>query len=254
MDDGSLLIMKQHCQSNLLHEVPPELHAGPRFCLSFRKAAPGFLKSPESSPEPVLNSDSCPDKISSNIIEKVCEAEHLIIGDSLTRGIEIPNSITLTKPGAKPCDIIPLLQDNLDKSQLLKIKSVIIVVGTNSVSVDRYGNCVPIIDVMYGYRTLVTDLLGIFPNTHIGLFNIPPKRWYNHRTPHRIKMFNMFLDECADTYDNVTAIRMFEVFLQDCRLNEMFYKPDGLHFSPPGTAYLTECFKSFQNDVEHLLY
>lgn len=129
-------------------------------------------------------------------------------------------------------------------------------VGTNSVSVDKdptSSNFVPLIDVMNSYRALVSELLNIFPHAHIGLFNIPPKRWYNPMTPQRISMFNMFLDECADIHKNITSIRMFEAFLQNGSINYSFYKPDGLHFSSEGTAYITECFADFQREVKRWL-
>ena len=47
-------------------------------------------------------------------------------------------------------------------------------------------------------------------------------------------MFNMFLMECADIIEKVTAIRMFNIFLYNCRPNRNYYKPDELHFNHVG--------------------
>ena len=137
MAPQSLLTMEKGCQENLLHQVLPSEHNinGPRFCLSFRKLASGKLLSHDSSPD--KSSDSIRDDIATHehldTHEYLDTIEHLVVGDSLTRFIKVPNTVTLTKGGAHPKDIIDLIDENLDSKILPKIKSVSVMVGTNPI-------------------------------------------------------------------------------------------------------------------------
>ena len=60
--------------------------------------------------------------------------EHIVIGDSLTRGINIANCLTITRGGGEILDILKMLHDNTDelpKSESHRIKSITLCVGTN---------------------------------------------------------------------------------------------------------------------------
>ena len=245
MNDRTTLIMKRGCQSNLKHQVQPAAEEGTRFCLSFRKSAPGVLKVFDTSGSSVSPSPQKLDKI-----------QHIILGDSLTCGVELPNTLTLTKSGGRPEDMLSLIISKVDPRCYPNITSIILLVGTNSVSLENkpcakpdVRNFSPIVNVMNQYQELINNLSSIFPRAYIGLFNIPPRRWMNTLTPYRIGIFNHFLHECAEIYANVVTIRMFDAFLLDGKLNRKYYQSDGLHFNSNGIEYLTECFSSFHTEV-----
>ena len=196
MEHGSLVTMVSGCQDKLLHEVLPDNNADSndiRYCLSFRKLAKvvpvtkvvdvdvninnhsdeGKFKMDEDKPESLPESQTHVDNI---------PITHLIIGDSLTRDI-LPNdnTVTMTKGGARMRDIIPLLDksDNLlAPSDYKNIKSVILCVGTNAIN----DLSCPLLYSFSDYDKVVRELIALFPNAIIGLFNIPPRFYHSVET------------------------------------------------------------------------
>ena len=130
--------------------------------------------------------------------------QHLIIGDSLTRDIYIPDCFTITKGGCGIKDIINMLYNDMHitEADYKIVKSVTLCVGTNPLSNPNY----PQLGIMHDYDQLVRKLSDIFPNAIIGLFNITPRKYNSFNNLTRIKSFNNFLFDLEFTYKNAKVI------------------------------------------------
>ena len=270
LENGSLLKMNPGCQSELLHRVlPGEDDSTVRYALSFRKLNPDSRpKSPSAPPHPppkMLQAPSLhPSRSHDNSLwspypgtseneeaDKHSGSCHLIIGDSLTRGLNIKDTIILTKGGAHPKDILPLLHskhDVLEPSKYAHMKSVTICVGTNALNVTK-SHYIPMINILADYNNLVSELLKLFPNAKIGLFNVLPRVCYYRDTYNRIGSFNMFLmDHIASVYDRIQCIVLYWEFVDsEGHLRpDLYNKDDFLHLSPQGNDLMADCIAGYQ--------
>ena len=256
LSNGSLLLMLPGCQGMFKHGIQPENQEALnndqfRLCLSFRKVVVPNAKNDnaESATMPLYfngyqtQQQQQHGKIPPFDIPK----EHLIIGDSLTRGIDAPNTITVTKGGCVVSDILEILKnsDELHPSEYHKIRTVTVCVGTNSLSKAH----VPLLAVMSDYDKLIRDLSGIFPEAVIGMFNVPPRKYSNIYHLCRIKSFNNFLYDLENVYKNTVLINLFwEYITPNGYLNLRFFDPrDHLHMSDEGKGLMRHAVFGFQS-------
>lgn len=266
MEHGSLVSMAPGTQQKLQHQVLPQddlvkanVTDKVRYCLSFRKLANTNSASvvvPEklSVPPPLNNIKLFDDSaLSDNTHKDIPPITNLIIGDSLTRDIAPNiNTLTLTKGGAKMKDILPLLDSNVDKlppPSYNNIKSVILCVGTNSLS-NLSG---PLLGTLSDYDKLVRELIALFPKATIGLFNVPPRYYKSVILLRRIVAFNNFLADLPNVYRQVRSIPLYWEFITDRGyLNPRWYnEKDFLHFSKDGKLMVTNCFGYFQDSLNY---
>ncbi|KAL5247952.1 hypothetical protein ACHWQZ_G017202 [Mnemiopsis leidyi] len=70
------------------------------------------------------------------------QAQHLVIGDSMVKGLQLPNTVYICKGGIHPSEVLQLLPSScsvLSPDQYDAIKSVTLVVGTNALNVPKSG-------------------------------------------------------------------------------------------------------------------
>ena len=238
LDHGSLLTMVEGTQQKLNHEVLPgdNTDTSVRYCLSFRKLVNKVPvnKFTNLKPEPVVGAAS-DDNLNKPTIS------HLIIGDSLTTWGITPgeNTVTLTKGGARMRDMIPLLDKNVEKLDPVSYKdvqSVILCVGTNAIN----DLSVPLLECFSDYDKVVRELIGLFPNAKIGLFNIPPRFYRNVGILRCIVSFNNFLADLPNTYKQARSIHLYWEFItQKGYMDARWYSNDFLHFSDAGKLMVT---------------
>ena len=260
--EGSLVRMKPGCQTQLWHKVPRgEENDGVRYALSFRKVklpppqTPSFPRcqiSPLDHTAPLMT----PFHLSrlDDTVEVSKIPTHLIIGDSLTKGLTNPDSIIISKGGAHPKDILELLHNSsstLHPDDYHHIKTVTLCVGTNALNVlpDRR---IPMLDVISDYDKLVRDLIGYFPHAHIGLFNVLPRLCHLRETYHRIRTFNIFgQHHIAGIYPNVFWIPLYWEFVDEvgCLVPSLYGKRF-LHLSPAGKSLMSDSIREFQEDFK----
>ena len=122
--------------------------------------------------------------------------ENVIIGDSLVKGLDVPNTLHLCKGGIHPKEvlthIIPIPKDVLPPESYSHVKTLTLIVGTNALNVDSYEPT-PLLDVIKNYENLVRELRSMFPNAQIALFNVIPRMYTTKETLHRIEIFNTFV-------------------------------------------------------------
>ena len=122
--------------------------------------------------------------------------ENVIIGDSLVKGLDVPNTLHLCKGGIHPKEvlthIIPIPKDVLPPESYSHVKTLTLIVGTNALNVDSYEPT-PLLDVIKNYENLVCELRSMFPNAQIALFNVIPRMYTTKETLHRIEIFNTFV-------------------------------------------------------------
>ena len=100
--------------------------------------------------------------------------------------------MTITRGGGEIPDILPMLEDNKDElpiSEYGRIKSITVCVGTNDLSDLQ----LPLLRIMTEYDRLINQLLIIFPNALVMLYNIPPRICERFNPIVRIKSFNNFM-------------------------------------------------------------
>ena len=271
MENGSILTMNPGCQSVLSHRVlPGEDESEVRYSLSFRKVNINSLpkqkmNSPLKHHQPpfpikqfVHPSRASPNLLLSNplVVDDDEDAGtfigpcHLVIGDSLTKGLNSKDTVILSKGGAHPKDILDLLHSNqsiLDPQNYVHMKSVTLCVGTNALNVTN-NQCIPMIDILTDYDNLVSELLKLFPNAKIGLFNVLPRVCYNRDTYNRIRSFNMFItDHIASMYSRVECIMLYWEFVDyEGYLIRGLFAKDFLHLSPQGKDLMSQCITEFQ--------
>ena len=266
LDEGSLVLMQPGCQSHLWHKVPPGTQeGGVRYSLSFRKV---------KNPPPSLHDKPCMGASSHNAsplnLEQFMHESrlhlnttsssasqksndvptHLIIGDSMAKGLTNPGTIILSKGGAHPNEIVDLLlnsSDLLHPDDYCHIKTVTLCVGTNALNVTPTRR-IPLLDVLSDYDKLVRDLIGYFPRAHIGLFNVLPRICHIRDTYHRIKTFNTFGQNIiANLYPNVFWIQLYWAFVDEvgCLIPSLYGKRF-LHLSSAGKILMSDSIKEFQ--------
>ena len=276
LEGGSLLKMNPGCQSDLSHRLlPGEDDSEVRYSLSFRKLNPDCMPKQKMSPgthtrlpprvskspmHPFMHPSRLPvDRLSHTEEDDKEEADkytgpcHLIIGDSLTKGLNVKDTVILSKGGAHPKDILKLIhssQDIIEPINYTHIKSVTICVGTNALNVTN-SQCIPMMDILTDYNIIVSEFLKLFPNAKIGLFNVLPRVCYIRDTYNRIRSFNMFLiDHIASLYDRVECIVLYWEFVDyDGYLIRRLYGNDFLHLRPQGKDLMSNCITNFQMSV-----
>jgi hypothetical protein len=181
------------------------------------------------------------------------EPKHLILGDSLTKGLnQVPGSVYISKGGIHPNEVLQLLPtctDILDVSQYGEIRTVTLIVGTNALDVKSPGKGIPLLDVIFSYEKLVLDLTKLFPNARIGLFNVIPRAYKCHETFDRISLFNnLFESHFTNITPNVSWLRLYWEFV-DYRgfLRPDLYGRDGVHLNYKGKMMFSMVIKNFQS-------
>ena len=128
------------------------------------------------------------------------------------------------------------------------IKSVTICVGTNALNITK-NQCIPMIDILTDYNSLVSEFLKLFPNAKIGLFNVLPRVCYHRDTYNRIRSFNMFLiDHIASLYERVQCIVLYWEFVDfdGYLIPSLYNENDFLHLSLQGKDLMSDCISSYQ--------
>ena len=211
LSQGDLLIMKSGCQDLLWHRVLPNQSTSVRYAISFRKVKPAAPHQQEHQPgvlEPLVSSlvenhleqlpgsgfmvhptrvpqnteqamhISASSNIRANVNSSKASAKHLIIGDSLVKGLRVPGSISICKGGIRPGELLQLLPgstDILHPNEYEAIRTITVIVGTNALNVKSPGKGMPLLDVVYDFEKLIHDLKDLFPQARIGLYNILPR-------------------------------------------------------------------------------
>ena len=291
MTEGSLVIMKAGCQHRAWHKVLRG-EDGTRYCLSFRRTValdspltPEFKRNPKPYPKPSTQMAPSPrvtqplllstplnnrrglplqrmlpltdgfqpdsvDATSTPVYKAGCE--HLILGDSLVKGLNVHNSLHICRGGIHPKDVLPLLQsasDKLHPDSYHDVRTVTLIVGTNALNVDPHSNPVPLLDVISDYKKLVSDLRALFLNARIGLLNVIPRAYSCRETVSRIEQFNtLFSRHINELFPGITWIRLFWEFLDQFGfLREDLYGRKGLHLNFKGKRLMSEAIVGFHN-------
>ena len=253
LSNGSLLMMLPRCQENFKHGVQSEETPSVsrdddqfRISLSFRKVV---------VPNTNINATKLQLHVDGYQTQHVIEEpshvpsskEHLIIGDSLTRGIVFENTITVTQGGCDVPQVLEVLKNSNDilPSEYHNIKTVTVCVGTNSIAKAH----IPLLQVISDYDKLIRELTALFPGALIGLFNIPPRKYSSVYHLCRIKSFNNFLYDLENFYTNTLLINLFwEYITPDGYLNLNYFNPrDHLHMNEEGKDLMRRAIFDFQN-------
>ena len=234
----SILYMMPGCQNKLLHQlVQSDMPTGGRFSLSFRVISDEAIKD-HSFPdtEGYQSKHSAVKRTDINKSSVTGVIEHVILGDSLTRHVKLPNTLNLCQGGARPNDLANLINDNLDDIDTNLVKTVTISAGTNMVEYDRkLKRFIPMLQVYSDYDHLIRVCIGLFPNAKLLLFNVPPRTYMFEYTHDRICMLNFFIRDLEKTYSpKVKYVPLYDEFLYNGWLNNRLYQPDLLHFSREG--------------------
>ena len=280
---GDLVIMEKGCQEHLWHKVlgGSTSNLGVRYAISFRKLRMkmlpnGFPVHPDRAAVTQASTSGQATK-SENILSTVLRQplstivppvdtprpaarstfrhippKHLIIGDSIAKGVHVAGSSVICKGGIRPNEVLQLLPESTEvihPSDYDDVRSVTLIVGTNALNVDRPGKGMPFLDVIFDYKTLVYDLRTLFPNARIGLLNVLPRSYKCVETRHRIELFNDLFDQhLAQWLKSVYWIRLYwELVDENGYLRQDLYGKYGLHLKPKGKAMLARCIKSFQH-------
>ena len=92
---------------------------------------------------------------------------HLIIGDSIVKGLNVEGSISICRGGIRPNEVLQLLPASMDilrPGQYDDKRSVTLIIGTNPLNFPRPNKGMPLLDVIYDYEKLIHDLRDLFPN------------------------------------------------------------------------------------------
>ena len=177
--------------------------------------------------------------------------ENLLIGDSMVKGLQVPNTIKICKGGIHPRDVLGLLPgstDILPPQSYDKIRTVTLIVGTNAINVNGHNKPIPLLDVIDDYKALVSDLHKLFPNARLGLLNIIPRTYTCRETLFRIEKFNsLFSRHICEIVPGVMWIRLYWEFVNDYGyLRQDLYGKDGLHLNFRGKKLMSHAIISFQ--------
>ena len=227
-----------------------------------RAAGAGLVTRPESVPEDTHNtvlhheirdSGAAEQRELSESEQKREPPHHLIIGDSMVKGLVIPGdrTVSICKGGIHPKDVTQLLPsavDILHPDDYDGVRTVTLVVGTNALNIPSNGRRIPFLDVVFDYEKLVSDLSQLFPNARIGLYNVLPRKYSTIETRDRIGAFNsLFQRHVVHHFKNVYWIRQFWDFV-DFRgyLRQDLYGKDGVHLKGKGKLLMSRAIAGFQ--------
>ena len=292
LHSGSLLKMNPGCQSTLWHSVSPGKQTETRYCASFRKILQHPMRARLLDNTGVLTTPKRPPSLSSTLINNTparhntleeslplscsngfspfsptepemstktrlhSHPKHLVIGDSMVKGLDVPDAVIIAQGGGHPADMIPLLQksaDRLHPEDYMDIETVTICVGTNSLNV-THNRFIPMSDIIFDYNKLIIDIKNLFPNAKVGLFNVMP-RTCNSATYWRINDFNMFIrDHVAPHFSDTYWIRLYNVFITpyNRQLKKELYGRGLLHLSPLGKGLMRNAIVCFQYGMRNV--
>ena len=177
--------------------------------------------------------------------------QNLLIGDSMVKGLQVPNTIKICKGGIHPRDVLGLLPgstDILPPQSYDNIRTVTLIVGTNAINVNGHSKPTPLLEVIADYKALVSDLHKLFPNARLGLLNIIPRTYTCRETLFRIEHFNsLFSRHICEIVPGVVWIRLYWEFVNDYGyLRQDLYGKDGLHLNFRGKKLMSRAIISFQ--------
>ena len=239
--------------------IPKDLHLLPNgFGVHPERAAVILERAEQSSTvTPTVHSTRIPpqESIMDNRSQPVTCPKHLILGDSLVKGLQVPRSVSICKGGIKPGEVLQLLPSSTDllhPDRYSDIRTVTLIVGTNALNVNRPNKGMPLLNVINDYEKLVNDLRAIFPNARLGLYNVLPRVYSCPETRNRIEMFNDLFDSHITTrLKNVFWIRHFYDFLDEFGyIRHDLYGKLGIHLKPKGKAMMARVIRNFQNSYK----
>ena len=203
--------------------------------------------SASSSPPSLINN---PPRVTSNT--RVTVPKHLIVGDSLVKGLQVPGSTSICKGGIGPNKLLQLILSSTDvlrPENYLRIRSVTVIVGTNALHVDRAGHGMPLLAVVSDYERLVHELVSLFPNARVGLYNVIPRAHRCMESVDRIKDFNnIFQSHVVPRLRSVYWINNFWEFLDNRGfIRSDLYGRSGVHLKDKGKAMMAWYIENFQN-------
>ena len=237
--------------SILIPERPPTGHPAPP---TPPPGSSGFIPIPKIPLPPLPNLRNGFPVHDSRIINDE-QYDHVIIGDSLVKGLNVRYNTHICKGGIHPKHVLPLLSscyDTLPREQYNDIKTVTLIVGTNALNINGYSNKgTPFFEVISDYISLIRELKKLFPNARMALFNVIPRASTNRKTPQRIIDFNIMLSQyVTEIIPNVVWIRLFREFLDfEGNLRRDLYGRDGVHLNPKGKKMMAQTISYFQQTI-----
>ena len=263
--DWTMKIMKPGVQQVMKYGVRPAAStpglSTVRYSVSFRKIASDTYLSPSAPPLILPAAPTTPTPLipeehphnetqSSNVAGQQQSPNHLIIGDSLVKGMRVPGSISICKGGICPGELLQLLPGSVDilhPDQYGGIRTVTVIVGTNALNVKRKGKGMPLLDVVEDYERMIHDIKRLFPNARIGLYNVIPRAYTCIETVSRIQLFNTIFENHV-VNKNVFWIKQYWDFLDNNGfLRNDLYGKLGIHLKGKGKGMMARCIKNFQN-------
>lgn len=178
-------------------------------------------------------------------------SKHLIIGDSMVKGLNVPDSIHICKGGIHPKQVLPLLPSSMDvlpPESYDNVRTVTLIVGTNALNVNNSSKTIPMLEVINDYEKLIVDLRVLFPNARIGLFNVLPRAYSTLETLRRIELFNsLFCEHVARIIPNVVWLKLYWDFVDTYGyLRSDLYGKDGIHLKFKGKKLMSHTITNFQ--------
>ena len=131
-------------------EVLPKQQNTP---LIHRIPLPSLQPLHEGFPLPLKQSTEPAAAMSSQTQKRSCT--HLILGDSLVKGLDVPNSMHICRGGIHPKQVLPLLEtatDTLHPDCYNVVRTVTLIVGTNALNVNLHSDPVPFLEVIEDYK------------------------------------------------------------------------------------------------------
>ena len=263
--DQSMNVMKPGAQQVMKHAVRPGNTvtglSNVRYSLSFRKIVPQTSNQVNTTdngaqlgqhpPSPTVQHHGQEGSNAPNISSAHQCPQHLIIGDSLVKGMRVPGSISICRGGIGPGELLQLLPNSTDilhPDQYDDIRSVTVIVGTNALNVKRAGQGMDFLDVVEDYEKLIHDLKKLFPNARIGMYNVIPRAYTCMETVIRIQLFNnIFENHVVNRLKGVFWIKQYWEFLDDRGfLRTDLYGRLGIHLKGKGKGLMAKCIKNFQ--------
>ena len=179
------------------------------------------------------------------------QLQHLIIGDSMVKGLQVPGSIKICKGGIHPNQVLGLLPSSTDllpPESYDQLKTVTLIVGTNSLDVNDKSRPIPLLEVISDYKALISDLRKLFPNARIGLMNVIPRAYSCRETLHRIELFNtLFLRHINELIPGAIWIKLYWEFVNEFGyLRQDLYGRKGIHLSYSGKKLMAKNIVYFQ--------
>ena len=167
----------------------------------------------------------------------------------------VPGATSIFKGGITPREVLQLLPgstDLLHPDDYHNVRTLTLVVGTNALNIKKPGKGMPLLDVVEDYEKLVHDLMSLFPNAKIGLFNVLPRAYTCTETIDRIRLFNTIFDQhVACREQRVSWIKLYWEFLDDWGfLRTDLYGKYGVHLKPKGKSIMARSIRNFQKSFK----